>query len=52
MCLNFVKDSKQYRRLSKDRKEKVWALDEATEVKQEEEPGSNWHPTKGTSLGS
>jgi hypothetical protein len=52
MRLGFLKDSKQYRRLSKDKEELVWALDEATEVKNQEEPGSKQEPTKWPSLGS
>ncbi len=46
-----IKDIQQYRSLCEDKKELVWVLDEATEVKHQEVPGSNRDPTKGPSLG-
>jgi hypothetical protein len=41
-----MKDSTEYWRLSEDTEKLVWALDEATEVKYQEVPGSNRDPTK------
>ncbi len=39
-----TKDAKKYWRLSEDKGELVWALDAATEVKHQEELGSNRDP--------